>query len=92
MIKKCLLPLIKGIDYFFIFGVYAYKLLISPFKPKVCKFLPTCSTYMILCIKEFHFVKGIKLGLNRLLRCKPSAKGGYDFIPYNIKGDLKWVI
>ena len=92
MIKKLSMALILPIDYFFILLVYAYKVFISPFKPKTCRFLPTCSTYMILCIKEFHFFKGIPLGLKRLARCTPKAQGGWDPIPHNIKGEIKWTL
>lgn len=80
------------IDYLFIGLVWFYKIFISPLKAKTCRFTPTCSSYMIYAIKEFHFYKGIKIGLERLSRCTPSNKGGFDPIPYNIKGDLKWLI
>lgn len=80
------------IDYFFIGLVWLYKIFISPFKTKTCRFIPTCSTYMINAIKEFHFIKGIKIGLNRIIRCSPKNKGGFNPIPLNIKGELKWLI
>lgn len=46
-----------------------------------CKFRPTCSEYMIDCLQEHGFFKGMKLGILRLLRCNPKSKGGYDPIP-----------
>lgn len=92
MNKKWPMALVLPIDYFFIFMVKLYKVFISPLKPKTCRFFPTCSTYMILCIKEFHFWKGIPLGLKRLARCTPKSKGGFDPIPLNIKGETKWLI
>lgn len=79
-------------DYFFIGLVWVYKIFISPLKPKVCRFTPTCSKYMINSIKEFHFFKGILIGYKRLLRCKPKNKGGFDPIPINIKGEAKWIL
>jgi len=84
--------ILKPFDYFFIGIVWLYKLLISPLKQKVCKFMPTCSIYMINSIKEFHFFKGIAIGCKRLLRCNPKSKGGFDPIPINIKGDSKWIL
>lgn len=92
MIKKWPMAFVLPIDYFFIFLVKIYKVFISPLKPKTCRFSPTCSTYMILCIKEFHFFKGIPLGLKRLARCTPKNPGGFDPIPFNIKGEIKWLI
>ena len=92
MNKKFPMVLFLPLDIFFIFLVKIYQTFISPLKPKTCRFTPTCSTYMILCIKEFHFAKGIVLGLKRLARCTPRAKGGFDPIPLNIKGETKWII
>ena len=46
-----------------------------------CKFRPTCSEYMIGCLKEFGFFKGMYLGIKRILRCNPRSKGGFDPIP-----------
>ena len=79
------------IDYFFIGLVWLYKLTISPLKPKTCRFQPTCSTYMIECIKTFGSCKGIFLGIKRLFRCTPNGKFGYDPVPVNLKGDAKWL-
>lgn len=80
------------VDYFLIGLVWVYKIFISPFKQKTCAYFPTCSIYMIDAIKEYHFIKGVCLGLKRLLRCSPKNKGCYDPIPLNIKGDLKWIL
>ena len=46
---------------------------------KMCRFTPTCSNYMIDAINEYGTFKGIKMGLNRLKRCRP--KGGYGYDP-----------
>jgi len=72
--------------------IYLYKLLISPLFPSSCKFKPSCSTYMLEAIKEWGIIKGIYLGTKRILRCNPFNKhGGVDMVPYNIKGDNKWI-
>ena len=80
------------IDYFLIGLVWVYKIFISPLLPKTCAFSPTCSIYMIEAIKEYHFFKGVKLGLKRLSKCSPKNKGCYDPVPVNIKGDIKWIL
>ena len=71
--------------------VYTYKFLISPLLPKSCRFYPTCSTYMILAIKEWGVLRGSWLGVRRIVRCRPGGKCGYDFVPQNVKGELKWI-
>lgn len=71
--------------------VNVYKLCISPLLPKTCRFYPTCSTYMILAIHEWGILKGLWLGIRRIIRCRPNGNSGYDFVPTNIKGDLKWI-
>ena len=43
-----------------------------------CKYYPTCSEYMKQAIEKYDCFKGIYLGLKRLLRCNPFAKGGFD--------------
>ena len=71
--------------------IYIYKFLISPLLPHACVYQPTCSTYMFKSIKEFGVLKGILIGTKRLFRCTPKHAGELDPVPYNIKGDKKWV-
>lgn len=44
----------------------------------MCKFYPTCSEYTKQAIEKYGVVKGIVLGVWRILRCNPFSKGGYD--------------
>lgn len=46
-----------------------------------CRFTPTCSQYMIEAIEQFGIIKGIYLGIKRILRCNPFGKTGYDPVP-----------
>ena len=46
-----------------------------------CRFKPTCSEYMYHAIDRYGIMKGIILGLRRILRCHPWSKGGFDPIP-----------
>jgi putative membrane protein insertion efficiency factor len=55
-----------------------YKKCISPFLPNVCRFEPTCSTYMIEAIRKYGVIRGILKGLWRIIRCNPWNPGGYD--------------
>jgi uncharacterized protein len=55
-----------------------YRLLISPYVPTTCRFYPTCSCYMIEAIEKKGLMKGILLGLYRILKCNPFHPGGFD--------------
>lgn len=72
--------------------IYFYKFCISPFFPKTCRFLPTCSTYAVQAINEYGVFKGLILACKRILKCNPKSKCGVDMVPPNIKGDIKWLI
>jgi putative membrane protein insertion efficiency factor len=47
--------------------------------PKLCKFEPSCSAYMILAVKKYGGVKGFFKGISRIFRCNPFFKGGIDY-------------
>lgn len=66
---------------FFIQLLLFYKKAVSPYLPHACRFMPTCSEYMLQAIQEHGFFKGISLGLRRLLRCHPWGGCGYDPVP-----------
>lgn len=72
--KKVLLLLIKF-----------YQKFISPLSPGKCRFYPTCSSYTYQAIEEFGVIKGLYLGIKRILKCHPFHDGGYDPVPKNIK-------
>lgn len=58
-----------------------YQICISPLKPSVCRFYPTCSAYMLQAIRKYGPFKGSWLGVKRILKCHPFHKGGYDPVP-----------
>lgn len=46
--------------------------------PRACRFHPSCSGYSIEAFRKFNFTKALGLTVERLLRCHPFSKGGYD--------------
>ena len=58
--------------------VRVYQLCVSPALPPACRFYPTCSQYMIDAVQKRGLIKGVSLGVWRILRCHPLSKGGYD--------------
>lgn len=67
-----------------------YKKCVSPLLVSRCGYYPSCSTYMLDCLRRHGVVVGLFLGTKRLFRCTPLSKGGYDPVP-DKKGDYKWL-
>lgn len=70
IVSLLLLALIRG-----------YQLLVSPFFPPSCRYLPTCSEYAREAVARHGPVKGAWLAVTRLLRCHPWSGWGYDPVP-----------
>ncbi|MBR2957160.1 MAG: membrane protein insertion efficiency factor YidD, partial [Clostridia bacterium] len=58
-----------------------YREKISPHKPPMCRYYPTCSQYAVEAIEVHGLLKGGLLALRRLLRCNVLFAGGYDLVP-----------
>jgi len=69
-----------------IFLVRAYQAVLGPVMGGACRFVPSCSNYMIEALTVHGAMKGAVLGVWRVLRCHPFGAYGYDPVP--IKG--KW--
>lgn len=53
-----------------------------PFKSHdSCKYIPTCSNYMIEAIEIYGVFKGLYLGIKRILKCNPFTKNEYKYDP-----------
>lgn len=61
--------------------VRLYQRVLSPFKPAMCRFSPTCSQYAIEAVEEHGVLRGGVYATWRILRCNPLCKGGHDPVP-----------
>ncbi len=64
-----------------VFGLRAYKRLISPLLPPACRFYPTCSEYAAQAIAKHGLARGGILAAKRLVKCTPLHPGGFDPVP-----------
>jgi putative membrane protein insertion efficiency factor len=56
----------------------AYKWAISPLLPTACRCVPTCSEYAMEAVERYGAMRGGWMALQRLLRCHPLGRSGYD--------------
>jgi uncharacterized protein len=63
------------------FLIRGYRLAVSPLLGPRCRYLPTCSHYTEEAIERFGVMRGGLLGLWRIRRCHPFARGGLDPVP-----------
>ncbi|MEE1753093.1 membrane protein insertion efficiency factor YidD [Streptomyces sp. SP18CS02] len=56
-----------------------YRVAISPTRPPCCPYTPSCSTYAVQALHRHGALRGGRLVLARLLRCRPGAARRRDF-------------
>ncbi len=71
----------KGLEKILIGLVRFYQKFISPVTPSSCRYTPTCSSYMVEAIKIHGPLKGLWLGIKRIVSCNPWGGHGYDPVP-----------
>lgn len=69
------------IRYFFLQLIRFYQYFISPQLAPSCRFTPSCSHYTAEVIQKHGAIKGMYLGIRRILKCNPWHPGGYDPAP-----------
>lgn len=65
----------------FVKTIEFYQKYISPIFKSVgvnCKYYPSCSEYTKQAIEKYGSIRGVCLGIIRILKCNPFSKGGYD--------------
>jgi putative membrane protein insertion efficiency factor len=72
-----------------IFIIVLYRSLHGIFFFGCCRFYPSCSQYAIDAIRNYGVIKGLYLGVLRIVRCHPFHKGGYDPVPEKLSNNEK---
>jgi putative membrane protein insertion efficiency factor len=55
-----------------------YRSFISPLTSPSCRFYPSCSSYTRQAVVKYGALKGVLMGVWRIMRCHPFHPGGYD--------------
>jgi putative membrane protein insertion efficiency factor len=58
-----------------------YQILLSPLFAGSCRYYPSCSQYTYEAVTRYGWFRGSWMGMKRIGRCHPFAKGGYDPVP-----------
>jgi putative membrane protein insertion efficiency factor len=64
----------------------AYKVTLSPWIGRQCRFLPTCSDYAAEALIMHGPLRGGLLAAGRLCRCHPLGGSGLDPVPPRANG------
>lgn len=62
-------------------AIRVYQREVSPRRPPVCRFTPSCSEYAAQAVEKHGARRGSWLAVRRLIRCRPGAVGGRDPVP-----------
>ena len=59
-------------------GVWLYRATLGPFLGGHCRFVPSCSEYMLRAVAKHGPARGGWMGLKRIARCNPWGGHGHD--------------
>jgi len=78
----------RGAAIALIWPIKAYRIVLSPLLGQNCRFEPSCSRYAIEALEVHGPVKGLWLGIRRILRCHPitwlGGGSGFDPVPHPV--------
>ena len=77
----CLEAILARMKWLLLRLIGAYRLALSPFFGRRCRFYPSCSAYAAEAIELHGSLKGSWLAIRRIARCGPWHPGGPDPVP-----------
>jgi len=69
-----------------------YKLTLSPLFMALgarCRHEPSCSEYAAEAVRRHGVLRGGRLAVGRVLRCRPGGTHGYDPVPESSEGKTR---
>ncbi|MBC8244450.1 MAG: membrane protein insertion efficiency factor YidD [Verrucomicrobia bacterium] len=75
------------LQHFLVLLIRSYQLALSPLKNGLfgpggsCRYTPTCSEFALEAVRTHGALRGVWLGLRRLLQCHPWGNCGHDPVP-----------
>lgn len=58
--------------------VWTYRITLGWWLGGHCRYMPSCSQYMLDAVHKYGPIRGGWKGLKRIARCHPLCKGGHD--------------
>lgn len=49
-------------------------------KGENCRFIPSCSEYTYEAVNKYGGIKGLRLGIKRIWRCRPGGGSGVNLL------------
>lgn len=71
----------RAITFLFLLCIRGYQFAIRPLLSGHCRYIPNCSEYVVEAIERHGPLRGMWIGLKRILRCHPGRRSGYDPVP-----------
>jgi putative membrane protein insertion efficiency factor len=68
----------------FLFTIWLYQSVVSPFLRPSCIYYPSCSEYSKQALHKHGIIWGVYLSVTRIARCHPFHQGGVDEVPESI--------
>ena len=62
-------------------AIRVYQLTMAPLFAGSCRYYPSCSQYTYEAVTRYGWARGSWMGIKRIGRCHPFARGGYDPVP-----------
>lgn len=74
-------PLRNPLVHVFLIAIRCYRMAISPFLGRSCRYHPSCSEYALEALTRHGLLRGMALSVRRVGRCHPWHPGGFDPVP-----------